>query len=114
MVNNEELLRKLEEAEHRNRELLRELNQATKDARQALKEHKEQLNREADNIVGETVNAAVRIRLDELAVSTKTAMDRSVAKVAAEFTRLENAFLGKEKRNDKPSLEDLINHLPDA
>jgi hypothetical protein len=64
------------------REATRELN----DAHQALKDY-----------VADLVPGEVKRQLDKLEPATRAAMDASVAKVTAEFDRLEALLLGKEK-----------------
>lgn len=95
------LVERMEAANETARELLRDVNTASKDLRRTIREAKEVIA--AD--VNAQINAAMTEQLGQLSEATRVAMRNSVAKVEAEFDKLANLFLGKDK--DDP-LEDLI------
>jgi ABC-type transporter MlaC component len=92
------------------RDLIREAHSLLKDMRAEKREIKQLL----DGIparVDARIEDRVRTGLEVLGKETKKAMDASVAKVTAEFDRLESILTGTERtqrRQGKRPLEDLI------
>lgn len=85
------------------RAAVREANEAIQGIREATRE----LNaarRALQDYVADLVPGEVKRQLDKLEPATRKAMDASVAKVTAEFDRLEALLLGKNRTADGPSL----------
>lgn len=90
------------------RELLSDIRGATKDLRAAKREVEDWIVCIVRAQVTKIIEERVKAELEALGRVTKTEMAKSVAKVTAEFDRLENILLGKERDDDQPSIEELI------
>lgn len=108
---------RLNEAAASAREVLTELHGTIKDARQVIKGVKQNVadllflsanlaKREVEGEVKDLVEKAVSSVLAELGEATAKEMEKSVAKVNAEFDKLANLLLGKD--DGKVPLEALI------
>ena len=92
------------------RHVIGQAHEATRDLRQVVTEARGLIKSETEGRVREEIEAQVAAQLRVLARQTKREMDRCVAKVGREFSRLERLFLGLEN-DGKPSMETLIRQL---
>lgn len=93
------------------RAAVREVHEAIRDARQVIKELSEataKAKTAAQDAMDEDVSALIKEMLEHMNVKVKEHMDLSVEKVSQEFQKLENLFLGRERDDDRPPLEEII------
>lgn len=108
---------RLNEATATAREVLTELHGTAKDMKALIKEGRQllaDLSYTAAHIaeaeVNEEVKKHIKAAVEGLGKATQAEMEKSVAKVNAEFDKLAKILLGVGQR-DKPSLEELVNRI---
>ncbi len=89
------------------RELLSEVRAATKDLRQAQRDAESYIKGRINEEVEDFLRVEIRKQIESLGRFTEEAMRQSVSKVSQEFKRIERIFLGLERGDNVPSLEEI-------
>lgn len=95
---------KLEKSKQECRDLIAEAHGVLRDLKTEMKTAKELVK----ELVGGIVSEELAVQVDALGDRIGDAMERSVAKVNAEFDKLSDTYMGREKDDPRPSIEDLM------
>lgn len=101
---------RVHEATRTLRETIAEAQQTHKGLETLITRVEQLVSTNASDLISQQVAAG----LETLGHQTEEAMRTSVAKVSSEFDRLERILLGQERRDGRPSLNDLIEQIERA